>query len=98
MSRTKVMALEQNIEEWAKHLKGDLAAARAPEPADEAAEAVRQISEGIRKLMSGSLTEAAIIVLIQHTIPQKERPTIKQIKSVLDAAAGLDRKWLKKGR
>lgn len=77
-------------------------AIKQPEPPAEElsteviASALVSISDGIKKLRAGSLNDRALVLLIQHAMPQAERPTGKQIRAVLDAAEGLKNEYLKK--
>lgn len=69
-------------------------------PADEVpveviADALVSISEGIKRLRAGRLNERALVLLIQHAIPMADRPSVKQIKAVLDGAEALRRQHTK---
>lgn len=64
-------------------------------PTDVIASALVAISDGVKKLRSGALNERALLLLIQHAIPQTDRPSVKQIKAVLDGAESLKASYLK---
>lgn len=64
-------------------------------PTDVIASALVEIASGIKKLRSGALNERALLLLIQHAIPQSDRPSVKQIKAVLDGAESLKTSYLK---
>lgn len=60
------------------------------------AEQLQQISDSVKTLMRGRLTEKAIIILIRELLPHGMKLGPNQIKAVLDAAQNLD-KYTKKG-
>lgn len=66
------------------------------------ADEIRAISEGIRKLRAGPLTEDAIVLLIQHAVPRNKRNGAiipqKTVKQVLDAMGNLEAVYVKKGK
>lgn len=62
------------------------------------AQAIVKISDGMQKLLDGPLTNEAIVVLIHESVPVKDRPTKRDIKTVLAAVHGLAGKWVKPSR
>jgi hypothetical protein len=60
------------------------------------ATAIVEVADAVRRLRSSRLNEKALLLLIQHSIPSADRPTTKQIKSVLDAAERLKEVYLRK--
>lgn len=69
-----------------------------PMPIEIMAEHIRAISEGIKKLRSGPLTEKALILLIQHATPYLYtggRVNVSHIKVVLEGIESLEKKYLK---
>ena len=57
------------------------------------AKSVVDISRSASKLLSSPLKIDAIVVLIQESLPVKDRPTRRQIYDVLDAATKLGKRW-----
>ena len=64
-------------------------------PVEVIADALVAISDGIKRLRSGALNERALLLLIQHAIPQSDRLSVKQIKAVLDGAESLRSNYVK---
>ena len=76
--------------------------AEKPMPVEILAEAIKAISDGIKKLRSGRLNERALILLIQHAAPtvrtgRYTRTTItaKTVKTVLEGIGNLESEYLK---
>lgn len=63
------------------------------------AQAIVEVSEAAKKLLSTRLTERTVVLLIHNSIPagsyKNSRPSMKQITQVLEAAEGLESKFLK---
>jgi hypothetical protein len=59
------------------------------------AKALVDISAAAKQLLESPLDEKALVLLIQHRIPQDRRPTKRQVADVLHAASTL-RKWVRK--
>lgn len=64
-------------------------------PTDVLADAIVAISDAVKKLKAGPLTDKALLLLIHNAIPQSDRPTQKQIAAVLDAAESLKSIYVK---
>lgn len=66
------------------------------------AQSIIDIAEGIKKLRSGPLNEKALILLIQHSAPTRNRMGQRygagEILDVLDGIEGLKEKYLKKAK
>lgn len=68
------------------------------------ADAIKSISDGIKKLRGGRLNDEALIMLIQHATPSVRRPgrygkaklSPKAIKAVLNGMESLEQQYLKK--
>jgi hypothetical protein len=59
-------------------------------------EEIRTIAQSVRELRSKTkLKDSTLYMLIREACPQRERPTLRQIKLVLDAAENLERTYLK---
>lgn len=59
-------------------------------------EEIRVIAQAVRKLRIDShLKDSTLCMLIREACPQRDRPTLKQIKMVLDAAENLEKEYLK---
>lgn len=77
-------------------------ALKQPEPpADEVpqeviADALVAISDGIKRLRAGTLNDKALVLLIRHAIPAKDRVSEAQIRAVLDGAEALKSTYLKR--
>lgn len=57
---------------------------------------IKQVAEGMQALLDSRLKEDTICLLIQQAItPAARRPTLAQIRSVLESARKLDRVYLK---
>lgn len=69
-----------------------------PIPVEVLAQSIKAISDGIKKLRSGPLTDTALILLIQHASPTVgyQKVTIKHVRAVLDGMESLERTYLKK--
>lgn len=70
-------------------------------PTEVLAESIVAISEGIRKLRGGRLTDRALLLLIQDAAPSVgHRPpkpvSQREIKAVLEGIEGLERLFIKK--
>lgn len=71
--------------------------ANAVEPIDEIAAEIEVLSQGVRKLLSGRLTERALVTLIYDSMPTKIVGKL-EIREVLNAAANLKELYLKKSK
>lgn len=74
--------------------------AKAPVPIEVMAESVRAISQGVKKLLAGPLSDKAIVLLIQNAAPSVGRyPTRKigtvEVRAVLEGIESLERVYLK---
>lgn len=58
---------------------------------DALAQAVKDVSDGVKKMMSGRLNRKALLVLISHASSVSQNT----VGHVLDAMADLERKYLK---
>ena len=57
---------------------------------------IKDVAEGMRRLLDTPLKEETILLLIQQSIKVKaQRPTLEQIRVVLHNAAKLDKLYLK---
>lgn len=67
-------------------------------PVEVLAESIVAISQGIRKLRSGRLTDRALLLLIQDAAPSISHKPISQreIKAVLEGIDSLERMYIKK--
>lgn len=67
-------------------------------PVEVIANDIRAISEGVRRLRSGSLNDHALLLLIQHAAPtfRGKYIGIKDIRTVLNAMESLEETYLKK--
>lgn len=74
-----------------------------PVPAEVLADSIVEISRGIKKLISGPLTEAALLLLIQNAAPGipnrgrygRKAVSQEQIKAVLAGIESLEAVYLK---
>lgn len=79
-----------------------MAKVKITQPADEQvpveiiATELSKIADGVAKLRSGPLNEKALLLLIQNAMPTTDRPTLKQIRAVLDAAESLKAQYVRK--
>lgn len=73
-------------------------------PTEIVAQAIVDISAGIKKLLAGKLTEDAVVLLIQHAAPNQKKyrhatgvpyPQ-KTIRAVLQGMASLEKTFLKR--
>lgn len=60
-------------------------------PDETIADAVKNVSEGTKKLLNGRLNKRALLLLLSHASGVSQR----QVESVLDAMAGLEKRYLK---
>lgn len=71
-----------------------------PVPTEIMAKAIVDISEGVKKLRAGPLTDKALLLLIQHAAPTKgysgQRYGISEIKDILDGIENLEKAYVKK--
>lgn len=69
----------------------------AIDPVEELAQEIANLSGGVQKLLSGRLTERALVTLIYDAMspPYRSKP---QIKEVLRAASNLKELFLKKAK
>ncbi len=69
-----------------------------PIPTEVIADEIRAISQGIKKLRDGRLSERALIVLITHATPTVGYAKVsgKTVKAVLEGMESLERVYLKK--
>lgn len=65
-------------------------------PTEILADSIVVISEGIKKLRAGRLTDSALVLLIQHNIPTKMKVNAHQIRAVLNSIESLSETYLKK--
>lgn len=67
-------------------------------PTEVLADSIVAISQGVRKLRSGRLTDRALLLLIQDAAPSIQHKPISQreIKAVLEGIDSLERTFLKK--
>lgn len=71
-------------------------------PVDVIASSIKAISEGVSKLMSGSLNEKAVVLLIQHAAPNvggrygQSKVGTTEIRAVLGGIQSLEQTYLKK--
>ncbi len=67
-------------------------------PTEVLAESIVAISEGIKKLRAGRLTDRALLLLIQDAAPSIRNKPISQreIKAVLEGIENLERAFIKK--
>lgn len=67
-------------------------------PTEVLADAIIAISEGVKKLRAGRLTDKALYLLIQHAAPSVGNKPLsqKEIKAVLEGAESLARTFIKK--
>lgn len=71
----------------------------APEiPTEIIADAIVKLSDGMAQLQRGALNDRALLLLIQHACPSADRPSTKQIKTILTAIEGLKREYIRKPR
>jgi hypothetical protein len=68
-------------------------------PLEVLATSIKDISEGIRKLNAGPLNEKALLLLIQHAAPTRnrmgQRYGIGEIKDILEGMENLEKTYLK---
>ena len=64
-------------------------------PTEVIASALVAISDGIKQLRRGALNDRALLLLIQHAIPAADRPSVRQIKAVLEGAENLKSQYVK---
>ena len=57
---------------------------------------IELLSEGIRELRAGRLTDSALVLLIQNACPSQGRPSQRQIREILNVIENLDDYYLKK--
>jgi hypothetical protein len=67
-------------------------------PTEIIADAIVRLSDGMAQLQRGALNDKALLLLIQHACPSSDRPSTKQIKTILTAVESLKREYLKKPR
>jgi hypothetical protein len=67
-------------------------------PAEILATSIVAISEAMDRLMQGRLNASAVYLLIQNACPSKDRPTIRQIETVLQAARDLKKTYVRPNR
>lgn len=60
------------------------------------ASSIVAVAEGARRLKASRLKDRAILLLIRDSIPGTMKIALSDIQNVLDAAANLDVKFLKK--
>ena len=71
-------------------------------PIEVIAESIKAISEGIRKLRSGSLNDKALVLLIQNAAPCHggkygiSKMSMKDVRAVLEGIESLEATYLKK--
>lgn len=65
-------------------------------PVEVIAGALVAISDGIKRLRSGSLNDKALMLLIQHACPSNDRPSISTIRTVLGAIESLKSEYVRK--
>lgn len=71
-------------------------------PVEVIASAIVSISEGIKKLRAGRLTDKALVLLIQHAAPGKKRGfgskpvSAGEVRAVLEGLDNLEATFLKK--
>lgn len=73
-------------------------------PVEIIAQAVVDISVGMKKLLSGTLTEDALVLLIQHAAPNQKKHRHatrvpypqKTIRAVLQGIASLEKTYIKR--
>ena len=70
---------------------------KSPEPVEELAQEISDLSIGVRRLLTGRLTERALVTLIYEAMPPTYRSK-PQIKEVLHAAANLKELFIKKAK
>lgn len=73
--------------------------AEKPVPVEVLAESIKAISEGVRKLRAGPLNDKALLLLIHHASPggyRTPRPSMHDIRAVLDGMDALEATYLKK--
>lgn len=59
-------------------------------------EEIRTIAAAVREMRrSTKLRDSTLHMLIREACPQKERPSLRQIKMILDAAENLEKEYLK---
>lgn len=65
------------------------------------ATAIQAISEGVRRMRAGRLTDEALVLLVTHAAPsiggkyQKSYVTAKQVRAVLEGIESLETTYLK---
>lgn len=62
---------------------------------EDTAKAIEEISSAAETLLSSRLQEKTLYLLIQHSCPQAKRPTLTQIRDILQAARDLSKNCLK---
>ena len=73
----------------------------APVAVEVLAEAIVQISQGVKKMLAGPLNEAAIVLLITNATPQiggrynRKAISASTVKAVLTGIESLEREYLK---
>lgn len=67
-------------------------------PTEIIADAIVKLSDGMAQLQRGALNDRALLLLIQHACPSADRPSTKQIKTILTAIEGLKREYIRKPR
>jgi len=71
-----------------------------PVPVEVLATSIRDISRGMQKLRQGPLNERCLELLIQHAAgttgyPQR-KPTLAEVRAILDGIENLERAYLRK--
>lgn len=70
-----------------------------PMPVEVIAESIKSISDGVKKMRSGPLSDNAIYLLIHHASPSvgySGKPSMKQVRSVIEGMESLEKTYLKK--
>ena len=70
-----------------------------PMPVEILAESIKAISDGVKKMRSGPLSDNAIYLLVHHASPSSGysgKPTLKQVRSVIEGMESLEKTYLKK--
>lgn len=69
------------------------------EPIEDIAQEIAILSEGVRKLLAGRLTERALVTLIRDALPRGLTSVTKSdIREIFYAAANLKELYLKKSK
>lgn len=67
-----------------------------PIPVEVMAESIKAISEGIKKLRSSRLNDKCLLLLIQHATPLTPRPSMTEIRAILDGIESIEHEYLRK--